>query len=46
VTTTPEGRAVLDAARRELRGQSLACWCRVGGPCHADVLLSAIPGQT
>ena len=23
----------------ELRGKDLACWCRVGDPCHADVLL-------
>ena len=22
-----------------LRGKSLACWCRAGAPCHADVLL-------
>ena len=23
-----------------LRGHDLACWCRPGAPCHADVLLS------
>lgn len=23
----------------ELRGKNLACWCRDGTPCHADVLL-------
>jgi len=23
----------------ELRGKNLACWCRLGQPCHADVLL-------
>lgn len=28
-------RAILD----ELRGKNLACWCRPGAPCHADVLL-------
>jgi hypothetical protein len=28
-------RAVLD----ELRGKNLACWCKAGEPCHADVLL-------
>jgi hypothetical protein len=22
-----------------LRGKDLACWCRLGQPCHADVLL-------
>lgn len=24
---------------RELRGNNLACWCKPGDPCHADVLL-------
>lgn len=34
-----------DLARRHfadltpLRGQNLACWCKPGAPCHADVLL-------
>jgi hypothetical protein len=23
-----------------LRGKDLACWCRLGKPCHADVLLT------
>jgi hypothetical protein len=23
----------------ELRGLDLACWCPIGSPCHADVLL-------
>lgn len=23
----------------ELRGRDLACWCRPGDPCHADVLI-------
>ena len=23
----------------ELRGHDLACWCPLGQPCHADVLL-------
>jgi hypothetical protein len=27
------------AARRELAGHDLACWCPVGEQCHADVLL-------
>jgi hypothetical protein len=22
-----------------LRGKNLACWCKAGSPCHADVLL-------
>jgi hypothetical protein len=25
--------------RRDLTGKTLACWCRPGDPCHADVLL-------
>lgn len=24
----------------ELAGKSLACWCRLGAPCHADTLLA------
>ena len=24
---------------RELRGKNLACWCKPGAACHADVLL-------
>lgn len=28
---------VLDLS--ELRGKNLACWCKPGEPCHADVLL-------
>lgn len=27
-------------ARRELAGHHLACWCRLGTPCHADELLA------
>jgi hypothetical protein len=27
------------AALPELRGKNLACWCKPGEPCHADVLL-------
>ena len=26
-------------AKQELRGKNLACWCKPGQPCHADVLL-------
>ena len=25
--------------KAELRGKSLACWCKPGEPCHGDVLL-------
>jgi hypothetical protein len=27
------------AAREELAGRDLACWCPLDQPCHADVLL-------
>lgn len=27
------------AARRELAGKDLCCWCPPDAPCHADVLL-------
>jgi hypothetical protein len=27
------------AARRDLRGKNLACWRKLGAPCHADILL-------
>ena len=37
---TPEGEAVAAAARVELRGKDLACWCPLDAEdCHADVLL-------
>lgn len=28
----------------ELRGRDLACWCKPGCPCHADVLLELANG--
>lgn len=28
-----------DDVRRELRGRTLACWCALDAPCHAEVLL-------
>ena len=39
-----------ERARRELAGKHLACFCKVGSPCHADVLLELAnehpaPGQ-
>ena len=29
---------LVTAARHELRGYDLACWCPLEEPCHADVL--------
>ncbi len=26
----------------ELQGKNLACWCKIGTPCHADILLEAV----
>src|SRR5262245_56540203 len=41
-------RKLAIAARQELRGKNLACWCKPGNPCHADVLLvlanTPVPG--
>ena len=34
----------LDEIRRELRGKNLACWCRIGTPCHAELLLEVANG--
>lgn len=31
--------ANMDAIKSELRGKNLACWCKEGEPCHADILL-------
>lgn len=31
--------ASIYAARQDLSGKNLACWCAIGQPCHADVLL-------
>lgn len=37
------GWELVDAARRELRGKDLVCWC-APLPCHADVLLEIANG--
>lgn len=28
-----------DELRNELAGHNLACWCKPGTPCHADILI-------
>lgn len=33
------GQPIRQMAREQLRGRSLACWCPLDGPCHADVLI-------
>lgn len=35
----PARRKNLLDALPSLRGQDLACWCKIGAPCHADVLI-------
>jgi len=35
----PTGIALAAEARRELKGKNLACWCALGDPCHAEILL-------
>lgn len=46
LTTEGEGRfgmsfeaAVMRERLHGIRGKNLACWCKPGAPCHADVLL-------
>lgn len=29
-----------------LRGKNLACWCKIGEPCHADILLEIANEKT
>lgn len=38
----PEQAQFVAAARLELRGKNLACWCSLDGPCHAQVLLEIV----
>lgn len=43
----PESEAARNAILSrlpELRGKNLACWCKPGAPCHADVLLELANG--
>lgn len=32
----------IEEMKKELGGKNLACWCRQGAPCHADVLLRLV----
>jgi Domain of unknown function (DUF4326) len=36
----PAQAVLLAAAREQLTGRDLMCWCPPGQPCHADVLLA------
>lgn len=35
---------IVEDARNELRGKNLACWCKPGEDCHADILLEIANG--
>lgn len=35
----PKQMTTVEDVRRELRGKNLACWCKMGRMCHADILL-------
>lgn len=37
-TGAPRG-SMKELVRATLRGKDLACWCPLGHPCHADVLM-------
>ena len=41
---SPEAAPSRDQIRVELAGYNLACWCRAGTPCHADVLIEMANG--
>lgn len=41
---TSEHSAYWHAITRCLAGKDLACWCHLGQPCHADVLLELANG--
>ncbi|KAA0571115.1 DUF4326 domain-containing protein [Azospirillum sp. Sh1] len=34
----------VERIRHDLAGRDLACWCKPGAPCHADVLLEIANG--
>ena len=41
---TPGPAPSRDLIRSELRGHNLACWCKPGTPCHAEVLIEIANG--
>ena len=40
IMESAEGQRMAAEARTLLRGKNLACWCKAGGPCHAEVLIT------
>ncbi|WP_048770870.1 DUF4326 domain-containing protein [Rhodococcus ruber] len=43
--TGEHNAAARETIRQELAGKDLACWCPLGQPCHADVLLEIANGS-
>ena len=41
-----KARAYVARFARLLRGKNLACWCRIGTPCHGDVPLRVAEGKS
>ncbi len=39
-----DAKAAIRAELPQLAGKNLACWCKPGEPCHADVLLELANG--
>jgi len=39
IPSVAERYPTAEEIQRALRGKDLACWCPLGQPCHADVLL-------
>lgn len=37
--TDPLCEPIWISAKLELRGKNLACWCKLGTPCHRQILL-------
>lgn len=42
MTDTHFGVLLINKWRSELAGHDLACWCKEGEPCHADVLIELL----
>ena len=45
LVTDPAHQGFRERVRTELAGKNLACWCPLGEPCHADVLLEIANGK-
>lgn len=41
-----DGPPSIGEIRRDLAGKNLACWCKAGTPCHAEVLLDLANDQS